>query len=82
MAHVSVENVLGGAHTETMKAWKHEGMGRGPSSALQLTQLVNGASGGARWAEKDKAQKAWGTAVMSPHFSPLPLASTCWVPKH
>lgn len=46
LAHVSVENMLGGAHTETMKAWKHEGMGRGPSSALQLTQLVNGASGG------------------------------------
>lgn len=36
----------------------------------------------ARWAEKDKAQKAWGIAAMSPHFSPLPLASTCQVPKH
>ena len=46
LAHVSVEKMLGGAHMETMKAWKREGMRWGPSSALQLTQLANGAGGG------------------------------------
>lgn len=45
LAHVSVEKMLGGVHTETMKAWKHESLGWGPSSALQLAQLVNAASG-------------------------------------